>query len=343
MNRTQIQEKYAAGDRNFQEFDLSGVDLSGLDLRHADFRGSDLYGAKLMDSLLTNANLSGNTNLAYADLRGSDLSHSNLSGANLEGARLEGTITQGIIYSSTTKFPVGFDPRIAGAISIQEIERQTRIAQTTALKQQPLSAPEPLTASSIPDSSANISTTSAEISPNTKSDPTSHSTESDLSFPSTGFFNTSITTAQPSSLPNVKAIKSNAWIGVSLGAFIVLALGLTFSNLFKPSLDTTSSSNSNPFEQVSYPQPACGDPLPSNPNNFPLNLYPVFINNTSQNLEIVVRQFCQDAFETTRKDSGTPSIQVASFTSRERAEQFAEFMTQKVGSGEVGSSTIIDK
>jgi hypothetical protein len=119
-----------------------------------------------------------------------------------------------------------------------------------------------------------------------------------------------------------------------------LGLGFGAMNLFKPS---SNQSQTNLFESVQYPQPACGDPLPINDSDFPVDLYPVFVNDSSGALDTVKANFCRDAFVTTRKDSGIQSVQVASFRSQQRAAQFAQFMQQKVGSGDVGTPTRIFK
>ena len=342
MDRPQLQEMYAAGDRNFQGLELCGADLSGLDLRNADFRASDLYGAKLVDSLLVQANFSEHTNLAYADLRGADLSYANLNGASLEGARLEDVNARGAIYGDLTKFPAGFDPIAAGAIHIQEIERQTRTAHVATLKSpsQPPSTSESTILPTAALSSARSSTQNADTS---LSPPTVETVETvdDTSFPPTGFLDTALKMAEPSSAPisPSKKSSSNAWVGVIVGIFIILGGYKLIENFFKPfnSLQTSS----NPFEKIQYPLSACGDPRPSHLKKFPVDLYPVFVNNSPETLATVARQFCRDAYVTTRQDSGVRSIQVASFNSRDKAKQFADFMTKKVGSGKVGIPTRI--
>jgi serine/threonine protein kinase, bacterial len=99
-----------------------------------------------------------------------------------------------------------------------------------------------------------------------------------------------------------------------------------------PSLAPVTPSELSPAPPTSAsPSPAttaaatCGDPGGTGDT-----WHPVFIN--QGNLEQVRSQYCQDAIAKTR-DDGTPAVQVASFTSREKAESFA----QKVG-GEVGTA-----
>lgn len=99
------------------------------------------------------------------------------------------------------------------------------------------------------------------------------------------------------------------------------------------------SSSQNPFDRVSFPQGSCGDTLPRNPALYPVNFYPVYIDNQGQNLAMVQSRFCSDAYAMRKKDTNQPAIQVASFLDQQRAQFFAEFMQQQMGSGEVGPPT----
>jgi uncharacterized protein YjbI with pentapeptide repeats len=107
-------ERYQAGVRKFngwnlhEEYlsgaDLSGADLSGANLSKADLSGADLSGADLSEADLDYANLSRaklseaklhgaglfEVNLSKADLRGADLSGADLRRADLSGADLSG-------------------------------------------------------------------------------------------------------------------------------------------------------------------------------------------------------------------------------------------------------------
>ncbi|WP_404785095.1 pentapeptide repeat-containing protein [Altericista sp. CCNU0014] len=330
MQRNTLQERYAQGDRNFQKVDLSGADLSALDLRDADFRGADLYGAKLVASLLNRADFSDNANLAYANLNGADLREANLSGANLEGADLEGAIAQGTLYDPTTVFPIGFDPVAAGGIAVQELDRQSRLASVAQLKtqaaQNPVPQPQPIaeTARDFSDDRTAFGT----------SNPAAIDADDSGLFPSAGV-------AAPPTVAAPSPQRSRSCLGTLLGMFLVLGLGFAalnwfdFSKRFQPS--------TNPFNTVRYPRPACGDPLPTRAKDYPVNLYPVFVRYSPATLKTVTQQFCRDAFATDRSGLGVRSIQVASFTNQQRATQFARFMMQKVGSGEVGASTRISR
>lgn len=101
--------------------------------------------------------------------------------------------------------------------------------------------------------------------------------------------------------------------------------------------ETKTSQPTNPFDSVSFPQASCGDKLPKNTKADNFKFYPVFVNYDSKvNLEIVISNFCGDAIQKYRIDKGYESIQVASFTSEERANQFKQFLATKLGGAEVG-------
>jgi serine/threonine protein kinase, bacterial len=98
-----------------------------------------------------------------------------------------------------------------------------------------------------------------------------------------------------------------------------------------PSPAPTAPTEPSPTPPASVsPSPATAAATCGDPGGTGDTWYPVFIN--QGNLEQVRSQYCQDAIAKTR-DDGTPAVQVASFTSREKAESFA----QKVG-GEVGTA-----
>lgn len=103
------------------------------------------------------------------------------------------------------------------------------------------------------------------------------------------------------------------------------------------------SNSSNPFDKVQFPQPVCGDSLPTDPKAYPVKLYPVFVDYSESNLQIVKSKFCQDALPRTRKKTGKQALQVGSFLTVDRANAFKEFMLKNIGSGEVGEEpTVIE-
>jgi uncharacterized protein YjbI with pentapeptide repeats len=109
MDRQELLERYASGERNFGDVDLrgaqldgvilSGVQLRGADLGGASLNGANLWGADLTGAQLENASLSGTdlrrARLVGANLRGADLSEALLVSANLRGALLRGTNLRG--------------------------------------------------------------------------------------------------------------------------------------------------------------------------------------------------------------------------------------------------------
>lgn len=137
-------------------------------------------------------------------------------------------------------------------------------------------------------------------------------------------------------------------IGSGLGGVLLLGFvflrGQTPAVVTQPTPIATSSPSANPTASLAAtPEPVSPTPTPAPPTpEAPVtseatcgdadgsgqDWYPVFMNNAD--LEQVRRKYCQDAIAKTR-DNGTPAVQVASFSDRNRAVAFA----QKVG-GEVG-------
>lgn len=102
------------------------------------------------------------------------------------------------------------------------------------------------------------------------------------------------------------------------------------------------SNSSNPFDKVQFPQPVCGDTLPTDLKAYPVKLYPVFVDYSESNLQTVQSKFCQDALSRTREKTGKEAIQVGSFLTVDRANAFKEFLLKNIGSGEVGEPTVIE-
>lgn len=104
------------------------------------------------------------------------------------------------------------------------------------------------------------------------------------------------------------------------------------------------SNNSNADESESltnnynFPLDSCGDKNPSGANNW----YPVYVDDTPENLSMARSNYCRDAIRKYRKKAQINSIQVASFTDALKAEEFAELMRRNIGSGEVGEPTVYD-
>jgi hypothetical protein len=101
------------------------------------------------------------------------------------------------------------------------------------------------------------------------------------------------------------------------------AAGREISRSATPSLKPNRQNS-----EFQFPLNACGDA--QSPSK---TWYPVFID--GGDLTQVQQQFCRDAIRTIREDTSVRSIQVGSFSNRERAAHFA----QVVG-GEVGQPTL---
>lgn len=98
----------------------------------------------------------------------------------------------------------------------------------------------------------------------------------------------------------------------------------------------------NLFYSYSFPLESCGDKLPDEPTAYPINFYPVFVQFSEDNLT-KVKSFCKDAFKKLRKSKNIYEIQVASFVGIERATKFKGFIKDKIGSGDIGEVTVIEK
>lgn len=119
-----------------------------------------------------------------------------------------------------------------------------------------------------------------------------------------------------------------------------------------PNTFHVDTSSENPVTSSTYVQlPLPGGQTSSllTNNNFPMNScgelntgqktwYPVYVNYSEANLAKVQSLYCKDAMRKYREDIGLHSIQMASFADRQSAIDFADFMKQKMGSGEVGTS-----
>lgn len=101
--------------------------------------------------------------------------------------------------------------------------------------------------------------------------------------------------------------------------------------------------NTTIFDNESFPKDTCGDRMPTNINEFPVDFYPVYAEPTAGILQYIKVNLCRDAYSMTRKDIGQRAIQVGSFTSYERAEQFSKFLQNKIGSGEIGEPRRVEK
>jgi len=93
-----------------------------------------------------------------------------------------------------------------------------------------------------------------------------------------------------------------------------------------------------------FPKSSCGDSYlrPSNLNNYSVSFYPVYVEYSKSNLEIIKTNFCQDAYVIKEENKENKLvIQVASFTSKKRANLFADLLSTRIGKAEVGEPKII--
>jgi hypothetical protein len=114
---------------------------------------------------------------------------------------------------------------------------------------------------------------------------------------------------------------------------------------------TTSQKNQEPIsaqakQSVKLPEKAekvCGDPSPADSKAYPVSFYPVSVEYTDRNLELVRKHFCEDARRMPSKSLGKDVLQVASFTSQEKAEAFKEKLSPHFAQARIGEPTIIGK
>ena len=120
----------------------------------------------------------------------------------------------------------------------------------------------------------------------------------------------------------------NSNIRPRLAAKLLLpaALGITLlaacSSLNKPSAKaptkaTAATEEKTAAGELTFPQATCGEEA-STPSE---NWYPVFIDGAE--LSAIRSQYCGNAISEVRSKTGVPTVQVASFTSYEKAKKFA--------------------
>jgi len=96
------------------------------------------------------------------------------------------------------------------------------------------------------------------------------------------------------------------------------------------------------FSLSDFPKPSCGDFLPSDSTVYPLNVYPVFIPYSDDNLSKVRSHFCQDSVKKRRKGGEELAVQVSSFIDSEKATSFAQFINSEFDGAIVGEPTVIE-
>jgi hypothetical protein len=109
-------------------------------------------------------------------------------------------------------------------------------------------------------------------------------------------------------------------------------------SIFVPEI-TDRQNNSQPqLLAYDFPLNSCGDKDPGGTNSW----YPVYVENTEINLNLIKSNYCRDAILKYREEKEIQSIQVASFLDQIKAQEFADLMQAEIGSGEVGESLVYD-
>ena len=116
---------------NLEGATLMFTDLTRAGLVNANIKRVDLWGAELDSAVLISANL-GEANLFRAKLPDARLDLASLNNANLDGAELiNATLHEadlrGATYTAHTVWPDGFDPVAAGAILVEDDDRQNKV------------------------------------------------------------------------------------------------------------------------------------------------------------------------------------------------------------------------
>ena len=88
-NSSELLQRYAAGERNFQNLNLNDAQLPGVDLRHSNLIRTQLQRANLENAQLQGAKLI-MADLSEANLKGANLREAKLIGANLKNTQLDG-------------------------------------------------------------------------------------------------------------------------------------------------------------------------------------------------------------------------------------------------------------
>ncbi|MDJ1174338.1 hypothetical protein [Roseofilum capinflatum] len=151
--------------------------------------------------------------------------------------------------------------------------------------------------------------------------------------------------AQSNSIVDDKVVELSTDIAIELAQFYLKSdiSPIQFSNSANPNSNTSNSNyRPNLFNITDFPQNACGDSLPITESSYPVKLYPVYIDYSENNLQAVKSNFCRDAFVKKRKNTNKQAVQVASFLTIDRANEFKQFMIEQLGSGDVGEPTIIE-
>ncbi|UAJ72056.1 hypothetical protein IQE94_13215 [Synechocystis sp. PCC 7339] len=97
----------------------------------------------------------------------------------------------------------------------------------------------------------------------------------------------------------------------------------------------------NYFASQSFPQTTCGDQKPQASDVDSVQFYPVNISYSPSSLQFAITNYCGDAYQKTEPDTGRKLVQISSFLSQEKAQEFADFVNERMNGTVVGEPTTI--
>jgi len=142
--------------------------------------------------------------------------------------------------------------------------------------------------------------------------------------------------------PAAVLLMFSIWAGVKLGESSTVVIETSPTPVDEQGDLTSPSPTPNPFDTEQFPKSSCGDPLPADSSLYPVQFFPVFVDYTDDSLSMIQRNYCQDAIRNLREEIGRNSIQVASFTSLQKAESFRDFLSREFEGADVGTPTTVE-
>jgi hypothetical protein len=128
-----------------------------------------------------------------------------------------------------------------------------------------------------------------------------------------------------------------------LSLFLILALSSCFAqNKSGPNVAAQHSTGMSTL-LPEKPEKICGDHLPADSKAYPVSFYPVSVEYSDKNLELVHKHFCEDAIKLKSKSLGKEVVQVASFISQEKAKSFKDKLSQHFSQATIGEPTIVEQ
>jgi hypothetical protein len=116
-----------------------------------------------------------------------------------------------------------------------------------------------------------------------------------------------------------------------------LDIDIGFNDVYLATTPSSTPQANFTFARSDYPKPSCGDSLPNDPKFYPISFYPVEAPYSTSNLDKIRANFCRDAFQKTSE--GIKLVQIASFTSKEKAQAFSTLVKSIVNGVKVGTPT----